>query len=230
MESKGIKPRFDFGFGLSYTTFEYSGLEISASGTGVTVATTIKNTGAVPGTEIPQLYLGFPANAGEPPKVLRGFEEVFLQPGSSSSITFNLNQRDLRSVPDSKQSSRVLTIPTAFGMCSLSHGFVRVAPSLSTSGAHTAISVFREPSDSHSFLYTLLVELPNNVYNCWMAFGGAALISYTDSTSTRLYRIHFLPSLSNSDHFPFSLSTEIGTGTACPSAFRSVHTRLDGVD
>jgi len=95
MESKGIKPRFDFGFGLSYTTFGYSGLTISNSGSGVTVVATIKNTGAVPGTEIPQLYLGFPANAGEPPKVLRGFDEVFLQPGSSSSVTFNLNQRDL---------------------------------------------------------------------------------------------------------------------------------------
>ena len=103
MESKGIKPRFDFGFGLSYTTFEYSGLEISASGTGVAVVATIKNAGVVPGTEIPQLYLGFPANAGEPPKVLRGFDEVFLQAGSSSSVTFNLNQRDLRSVPDPRR-------------------------------------------------------------------------------------------------------------------------------
>lgn len=103
MESKGIKPRFDFGFGLSYTTFEYSGLKISASGTGVTVVAMIKNTGGVPGTEIPQLYLGFPADAGEPPKVLRGFEEVFLQPGSSSGVTFNLNQRDLRLVPGSER-------------------------------------------------------------------------------------------------------------------------------
>ena len=96
MESKGIKPRFDFGFGLSYTTFEYSDLRISTPGTGIKVVATIKNTGAVPGTEIPQLYLGFPPNAGEPPKVLRGFDEVFLQTGGSSSVTFNLNKRDLR--------------------------------------------------------------------------------------------------------------------------------------
>jgi len=95
MESKGIKPRFDFGFGLSYTTFGYSDLEILPSGTGVTVVVTIKNTGSVPGTEIPQLYLGFPTNAGEPPKVLRGFDEVFLQPGGSSSVRFPLNKRDL---------------------------------------------------------------------------------------------------------------------------------------
>ena len=99
MESRGIKPRFDFGFGLSYTTFEYSDLEIFPSGTGVTVVVTVHNTGRVPGTEIPQLYLGFPVNAGEPPKVLRGFDEVFLQPGGSSSVKFPLNKRDLRSVP-----------------------------------------------------------------------------------------------------------------------------------
>lgn len=104
MESKGIKPRFDFGFGLSYTTFEYSDLEIWHSGTGATISVTINNVGLRPGTEIPQLYLGFPANAGEPPKVLRGFEEVFLQPGGSSGVRFPLNERDLRFVPDSKRS------------------------------------------------------------------------------------------------------------------------------
>ena len=105
MESKGIKPRFDFGFGLSYTTFEYSDLEIWPSGTSVTVVVTITNTGLLPGTEIPQLYLGFPANAGEPPKVLRGFDEAFLQPGGNTSVRFPLNKRDLRSVPDSRRST-----------------------------------------------------------------------------------------------------------------------------
>ena len=101
MESKGIKPRFDFGFGLSYTTFSYSDLGISASGAGVAVVATIKNAGTVPGTEVPQLYLGFPQGAGEPLKVLRGFDEVFLQPGESSSVTFHLSNRDVRSVSDS---------------------------------------------------------------------------------------------------------------------------------
>ena len=100
MESKGIKPRFDFGFGLSYTTFEYSDLGILASETGATVFVTVRNTGLAPGTEIPQLYLGFPANAGEPPKVLRGIDEVYLQAGGSSSVRFPLTKRDLRLVPD----------------------------------------------------------------------------------------------------------------------------------
>lgn len=113
MESKGIKPRFDFGFGLSYTTFEYSGLEIRPSGTGVTVIITIKNAGLVPGTEIPQLYLVFPADAGEPLQVLRGFDEVFLQPGGNASVRFPLNERDFRSVTNSNRLGLSLTLDHA---------------------------------------------------------------------------------------------------------------------
>jgi beta-glucosidase len=109
MESKGINPRFDFGFGLSYTTFQYSNLEIWPSEAGVTVVVTIRNSGVAPGTEIPQLYLGFPVNAGEPPKVLRGFDEVFLQSGHSSTVRFPLNKRDLRSAPDATRPA-VFTI------------------------------------------------------------------------------------------------------------------------
>ncbi|KAG6816117.1 hypothetical protein H0H87_008539 [Tephrocybe sp. NHM501043] len=95
MDLKGIVPRFEFGFGLSYTTFAYSGISIAASGTSQVVKFTIANTGAFAGTEKPQLYLGYPSSAGEPSKVLRGFEEVDLAVGASSSITITLSQRDI---------------------------------------------------------------------------------------------------------------------------------------
>jgi beta-glucosidase len=98
MDSNGIKPRFSFGFGLSYTKFDYSNLQISSSNGGVIISATVKNSGGVDGTEIPQLYLGFPAGAGEPPKVLRGFNELILSAGSSNTVNFILNQRDLRYV------------------------------------------------------------------------------------------------------------------------------------
>jgi len=94
-DANNIAPRFEFGFGLSYTTFSYSGLSINQAGDGVTVSFTVKNNGTVDGTEIPQMYLGFPAAAGEPPKLLRGFDEVKLTAGQSSTVQMSLNARDL---------------------------------------------------------------------------------------------------------------------------------------
>ncbi|KAH7105390.1 glycoside hydrolase superfamily [Auriculariales sp. MPI-PUGE-AT-0066] len=73
-DKNNIAPQFEFGFGLSYTTFSYANLTVS----GTTVSFSITNTGSRAGTEIPQLYLGFPTAAGEPPKLLRGFDAVKL--------------------------------------------------------------------------------------------------------------------------------------------------------
>lgn len=98
MDSKNIRARFEFGFGLSYTTFAYSALSISQSGTSYSVTFTVANTGAFAGAEKPQLYLSFPPAAEEPKKVLRGFEEVILDPGASSSVTIALSERDMRYV------------------------------------------------------------------------------------------------------------------------------------
>ncbi|KAF9009499.1 glycoside hydrolase family 3 protein [Cyathus striatus] len=95
MDGQNITPRFEFGYGLSYTTFSYSSLSIKSSGTSYTISFTVTNTGAFDGTEKPQLYLGFPAAAGEPKKVLRGFEEVPLTKGASSTVTMTLSQRDI---------------------------------------------------------------------------------------------------------------------------------------
>ena len=98
MDANNITPRFEFGFGLSYTTFKYSDLAIASSGNSTTVTFTVANSGSVDGTEIPQLYLGFPEGAGEPPRVLRGFEEVQLKAGESKQVEMKLGARDLRSV------------------------------------------------------------------------------------------------------------------------------------
>ena len=56
---------------------------------------TVTNTGKVFGSEVPQLYLGFPVEAEEPPKVLRGFERVYLEAGESKVITLVLIQKDI---------------------------------------------------------------------------------------------------------------------------------------
>ncbi len=99
MDANDIIPRFEFGYGLSYTTFSYSDLLISTSSdpsTAATVSFTITNTGSVDGTEIPQLYLTYPPRADEPKKVLRGFEEVDIAQGQSVTVKMTLAQRDLR--------------------------------------------------------------------------------------------------------------------------------------
>ena len=90
--------RYPFGFGLSYTTFEYSDLkldktEMSESDT-LTVTCKIKNTGAVAGAEIAQLYVADKVSTiYRPVKELKGFKKVFLQPGEEKEISFELSKR-----------------------------------------------------------------------------------------------------------------------------------------
>jgi len=95
MDSQGTIPVYEFGFGLSYTTFGYSSLTIDASVTSATFSFVLTNTGSFDGAEIPQLYLGFPSSAGEPDKVLRGFNDIFLTSGASQTVTFTVSQKEM---------------------------------------------------------------------------------------------------------------------------------------
>ena len=88
-------PLFPFGYGLSYTTFAYSHLQVQASPHGATAQVTITNTGNRAGAEVAQLYLTDPAAAGEPPYQLKGFQKVTLAPGHSQRITLQLTSQDL---------------------------------------------------------------------------------------------------------------------------------------
>jgi beta-glucosidase len=116
-DAKNITPRYEFGYGLSYTTFGYANMTTEPVGNAdlspfpspsvqvvqgghpwlwqvlYRATITITNTGRVPGHEVAQLYLGVP-NA--PQKQLRGFERVgILQPGESREVEFALDRRDL---------------------------------------------------------------------------------------------------------------------------------------
>ncbi len=96
-DASNVPPQFPFGHGLSYTTFGYSNLVVGAvSPSGqVQIGFDLKNTGSLTGAEVSQLYLGFPAAAGEPPKLLKGFTKVPLAPGQTQHVTFNLDWQDL---------------------------------------------------------------------------------------------------------------------------------------
>ncbi|KAG2169447.1 hypothetical protein VTO58DRAFT_101487 [Aureobasidium pullulans] len=116
---QNVTPRFAFGYGLTYSNFSYSGLQMSANGSAVTsssppgtvagiaaeggttslydiiatVSIAVKNTGNVAAAEVAQLYLGIPGSGV--PKVLREFEKQLIQPGASVTMTFPLRRRDM---------------------------------------------------------------------------------------------------------------------------------------
>jgi beta-glucosidase len=93
----GKHPLFPFGFGLSYTTFSFSALNVPAtavSGSTVAVSFDVTNTGSVAGAEVAQLYVSDPsAKAKRPERELKGFEKVQLAPGETKHVTLSLDAR-----------------------------------------------------------------------------------------------------------------------------------------
>ncbi len=98
------KPLYPFGYGLSYTTFSYSGLKLPQNaikaGDPLTVEVTVTNTGRREGDEVVQLYLSFPPIPGAPLRALRGFKRVHLKPQESKKVLFELKERDLSMVSE----------------------------------------------------------------------------------------------------------------------------------
>ncbi len=87
------KPLFPFGFGLGYTSFSYKRLTVTPRGHTVKVSLVVRNTGRRAGSSVPQVYVGFPAKAGEPVRQLKGFRKVRLAPGQSKRVTVRLAPR-----------------------------------------------------------------------------------------------------------------------------------------
>lgn len=104
-DAQNTNPLWPFGHGLSYTTFKYSNLAVTGTvsrvaNTNATVTARLTNAGAVAGAEVAQLYVGFPAAANEPPKLLKNFAKVFLPAGGSAPLSFTLSATDLQVYSD----------------------------------------------------------------------------------------------------------------------------------
>ncbi|KAI6118095.1 glycoside hydrolase superfamily [Pisolithus sp. B1] len=115
-DAQNITPRYEFGYGLSYTTFEFSqlvdliqnwengGATPIAEGSSAAlwlhmplfqVTFNVENTGSVYGGEIPQLYVHHPPSAGEPPSILKGFTNIELAPGQTGQASITISRYDL---------------------------------------------------------------------------------------------------------------------------------------
>jgi len=95
------RPLYPFGFGLTYTTFAYSGVALSADkltrGGEITASVRVTNTGDRPGTETVQLYLrDLVGSVARPVRELKGFRRVTLRPGESADVAFAITEEQLR--------------------------------------------------------------------------------------------------------------------------------------
>lgn len=95
------RPLYPFGYGLSYTTFAFSDLRLSADRVTadgeLTASVTVTNTGSVAGKEVVQLYIrDCFASVSRPVRELKGFQKILLQPGESRTVTFVIREEMLR--------------------------------------------------------------------------------------------------------------------------------------
>jgi beta-glucosidase len=95
-QPSNVKPQFAFGHGLSYTNFTYHDAKVKAKKRSVRIKVTVKNTGEIAGAEVVQIYVKKPGSIKLPEQELKSFDKVFLKPGESKKITFEIPIEDLR--------------------------------------------------------------------------------------------------------------------------------------
>lgn len=105
-DTNNLEVSYPFGYGLSYTTFEYSEPSVKAGKKETTVSVVVKNTGSYTGKEVVQLYVSAPeGKLDKPAKELKAFAKTSeLKPGDSQTITFVINNEDLASFDESQSA------------------------------------------------------------------------------------------------------------------------------
>ena len=111
-DARGVEPRYAFGHGLGYTTFDYESLELAADGLAegepLELRVKLRNTGTRPGKEVVQVYVAdLEASVPRPPRELKGFAVVRLAPNESAELTLTLEDRDLGYWDTARHSWRI---------------------------------------------------------------------------------------------------------------------------
>ena len=153
-DKKKMDVLFPFGFGLSYTTFEYSNLRLSADKIKdtdtLTVAVTVKNTGKRAGKAVVQLYVGDEKSTPiRPVRELKGFSKVALQPGESREVSFVLDKRSFaywnKQIHDWHVETGVFTVEAGFSSRDLPlRGTVEVESTVELPRHYTLDSIFMD--------------------------------------------------------------------------------------
>nr|BAE43955.1 membrane beta-glucosidase 1 [Physarum polycephalum] len=200
-DQKNIAPQYEFGFGLSYTTFSYANLQFTTATPTVTGCAThqaleddvlysatieISNTGSVAGAEVAQLYLGFPEGAGEPPKVLRGFDKVWTEVGGKATASFSLTRIDI-SIWDPVTAGWVVPAGTFQVMVGASSRDIRLTTNFTVAAVPTVtLAVDKTVAEGATLTATLTLSAASTstVSVPLLATGGTATSSQYSLSST----------------------------------------------
>jgi beta-glucosidase len=105
LDKNGHKPAYPFGFGLSYTSWQYQDLEIERNGNQVNVTVTVRNAGSREGEEVVQVYVGvIESKIDRQKKLLKGFEKVLVGSGASKTVTIPVALDELRYYDNGKKA------------------------------------------------------------------------------------------------------------------------------
>ena len=106
-QERGIEPAYPFGHGLGYTSFDFDDLRAAVTEAGINLSLSVRNIGSRRGKAVPQIYVTYPSEAGEPPTQLKAFEAIRLEPGEGRQVEINIPLDDL-AIFDERSRSRVV--------------------------------------------------------------------------------------------------------------------------
>jgi hypothetical protein len=94
-QDRGVEPAYPFGHGLGYTSFDFDHLRAELTEAGIGLTFIVRDIGSRPGKAVPQIYVSYPSDSGEPPAQLKALEVIHLQPAEALQIEIGIPLDDL---------------------------------------------------------------------------------------------------------------------------------------